>query len=327
MPELLSIPASLAKLQLATEFSEASRAGKPWRNSRPIQLSRGVREMPTQSSGFCGILSLLTKLPATQRNTFMTQEFSSIACEIRDSVAKITLNQPPLNILDIPMIEEISAALTRIQSNGGAKILALGHEGKAFSAGVSIKDHAPDKVAEMLEKFHGMFRLLDSLSVPTLALVDGMALGGGCELAVYCDIVIASDRAIFGQPEIKVGVFPPVAAVLFPQLIGRNRTLELLLTGETIDAAEAKAMGLVNKVFPAQNFHEQAGEFIKTLVSLSGPVLKLTKRAVDIGLRGTMGERIKDAERIYLNELMRTEDAREGLDSFLEKRKPNWKEK
>jgi cyclohexa-1,5-dienecarbonyl-CoA hydratase len=257
----------------------------------------------------------------------MTREYSRIACEIRDSVARITLKQPPLNIIDIPMIEEICQALSRIQSDGGAKILALGHEGKAFSAGVSIKDHAPDKVAELLEKFHGMFRLLDSLSVPTLALVDGMALGGGCEFAVYCDMAIASDRATFGQPEIKVGVFPPVAAVLFPRLIGRNRTLELLLTGETIDAAEAKAMGLVNKVFPAESFHEKAEEFMRKLTSLSGPVLQLTKRAVDLGLHGSVSERIQEVEKLYLGELMQTEDAREGLASFLEKRKPVWKEK
>ena len=257
----------------------------------------------------------------------MTQQFSTIAWELCDSVAKITLKQPPLNIIDIPMIEEISGALASIGSDGSVKVLTMGHEGKAFSAGVSIKDHSPDRVNEMLEKFHGMFRLLNSLPMPSVALVDGMALGGGCELAVYCDMVIASDRANFGQPEIKVGVFPPVAAALYPRLIGRNRALELLLTGETVDATEAKAIGLINKVFPAHSFHEKAEEFIKKLTSLSGPVLKLTKRAIDLGLHGNMGERIQDVERLYLDELMRTEDAREGLNSFLEKRKPNWKER
>lgn len=257
----------------------------------------------------------------------MTPKYSTISCEIRDSVARLTLKQPPLNIIDIPMIEEISGALNLIGSDGSVKVLAMGHEGKAFSAGVSIKDHSPDKVEKMLGKFHGMFRLLDSLPMPSVALVDGMALGGGCELAVYCDMVIASDRATFGQPEIKVGVFPPVAAALFPRLIGRNRALELLLTGETVDATEAKAMGLINKVFPAQSFHERAEEFIKKLTSLSGPVLKLTKRAVDLGLQGNIGKSIQDVERLYLDELMRTEDAREGLNSFLEKRKPIWKDK
>jgi cyclohexa-1,5-dienecarbonyl-CoA hydratase len=252
-------------------------------------------------------------------------EFSSIVCEIRENVARITLNQPPLNIIDIPMILEMHSALARVQSASEAKVLLIDHQGKAFSTGVSIQDHTPDKVGEMIEKFHGIFRLLNSLAVPTLALVNGMALGGGCELAVFCDMVIASDRATFGQPEIKVGVFPPVAAVLFPHLIGRNRTLELLLTGDVIEAAEAKAIGLINKVFPAQSFREKADEFISKLTLLSGPVLKLTKRAVDRSLFTSVNEGIAVAEQIYLSELMKTEDAREGLDAFLQKRKPIWK--
>lgn len=256
----------------------------------------------------------------------MAPEYSSIVCEIRDSVARITLNQPPLNIIDIPMIGEMHSALTRIHSSN-VKVLVIDHQGKAFSAGVSIKDHAPDKVGEMLEKFHGMFRLLDSLAVPSLALVDGMALGGGCELAIFCDIVIASDRATFGQPEIKVGVFPPVAAVLFPRLIGRNRALELLLTGDVIEAAEAKGIGLINRVVPAQGFREKTDEFISQITSLSGPVLKLTKRAVDCGLDASVDGGIRAVEQLYLGDLMKTEDAREGLNAFLEKRKPIWKNK
>jgi cyclohexa-1,5-dienecarbonyl-CoA hydratase len=179
----------------------------------------------------------------------------------------------------------------------------------------------------MIEKFHGMFRLLHSLALPTLALVDGMALGGGCELATFCDMVIASERATFGQPEIKVGVFPPVAAVVFPHLVGRNRALELLLTGEVVDAAEAKAMGLINKVFPTQEFHQKADEFIGRLTSLSAPVLKLTKRAVDRGLYANISEAITSVEELYLGELMQTEDAHEGLNAYLEKRKPIWKNK
>ncbi len=255
----------------------------------------------------------------------MSAEYSSIVYEIRESVARITLNQPPLNIIDIPMIGEMHSALARVQAVGDLKVLVIDHRGKAFSAGVSIQDHTPDKVGEMIEKFHGVFRLLKSIAVPSVALVDGMALGGGCELAVFCDMVIASERATFGQPEIKVGVFPPVAAVLFPHLIGRNRTLELLLTGDVIEAAEAKAMGLINKVIPVQSFPEKTDEFISKLTSLSGPVLKLTKRAVDRGLIVSVDEGIRAVEQLYLSELMKTEDAREGLSAFLEKRKPIWK--
>jgi cyclohexa-1,5-dienecarbonyl-CoA hydratase len=257
----------------------------------------------------------------------MPIEYSSIVCEIRDCVARITLDQPPLNILDIPMMREMHRALERIKPARDVKFLVLDHRGRAFSAGVSVKDHSPEKVEEMLEEFHGIFRLLNSLELPSLALVDGMALGGGCELAVFCDMVIASDRATFGQPEIKLGVFPPVAAVLFPRLTGRNRALELLLTGDVIDAAEAKAIGLINKVFPAQNFQEKSNEFIRKLTSLSGTVLGLTKRAVDRGLYASVIEGISDLEQLYLKDLMKTEDAREGLNAFLEKRSPTWKNK
>ena len=257
----------------------------------------------------------------------MPGENRSIICATESGVARITLNQPPLNIIDIPMLAEMHSALTRIHSENEAKVLVIDHQGKAFSAGVSIRDHTPDKVSEMIEKFHGMFRLLNSLALPTLALVDGMALGGGCELATFCDMVIASERATFGQPEIKVGVFPPVAAVVFPHLVGRNRALELLLTGDVIDAAEANAIGLINKVFPTQEFHQKADEFIGKLTSLSAPVLKLTKRAVDRALYSNMSEAITSVEELYLGELMQTEDAREGLNAYLEKRKPTWKNK
>jgi cyclohexa-1,5-dienecarbonyl-CoA hydratase len=229
--------------------------------------------------------------------------------------------------MDIPMLGEIHRALARIHSENEVKVLVIDHQGKAFSAGVSIRDHTPDKVSDMIEKFHGMFRLLHSLALPTLALVDGMALGGGCELATFCDMVIASERATFGQPEIKVGVFPPVAAVVFPHLVGRNRALELLLTGEVVDAAEAKALGLINKVFSTQEFHQKADEFIGKLTSLSAPVLKLTKRAVDRGLYANISEAITSVEELYLGELMQTEDAHEGLNAYLEKRKPIWKNK
>ena len=255
----------------------------------------------------------------------MPDEYRSILCAIESGVGRITLNLPPLNIIDIPMLGEIRSAITRIQLEKDVKVLVIDHQGKAFSAGVSIRDHTPDKVSEMIEKFHGLFRLLHSLALPTLALVDGMALGGGCELATFCDMVIASDRATFGQPEIKVGVFPPVAAVVFPHMIGRNRALELLLTGDVVDAAEAKALGLINKVFPTQEFRQRADEFIGKLTWLSAPVLKLTKRAVDRALDSSLREGLASVEELYLGELMQTEDAREGLNAYLEKRQPVWK--
>jgi cyclohexa-1,5-dienecarbonyl-CoA hydratase len=255
----------------------------------------------------------------------MSTNECSIVWERRDAVARITLNRPPLNILNMAMMGELRQVLAQVRSEDDLKVLVIGHRGKAFSAGVAIEEHTREKVREMLEKFHGVFRLLDSLALPSLALVDGMALGGGCELALFCDMVVASDRATFGQPEIKVGVFPPVAAVLMPHLIGRNRTLEMLLTGTVIGAEEAKAIGLINRVFPAGSFLENAEEFIGKLTSLSRPVLRLTKRAITQSLYARVPDGIASAEQLYLDELMRTEDAGEGLNAFLEKRQPSWK--
>jgi cyclohexa-1,5-dienecarbonyl-CoA hydratase len=261
----------------------------------------------------------------TARIDVMPDQYRTIVCAVDKGVARISLNLPPLNIIDIPMLGEIQSAIKYVQSEKEAKVLVFDHQGKAFSAGVSIRDHTPDNVSEMIEKFHGVFRLLHSFALPTVALVDGMALGGGCELAIACDMVIASDHATFGQPEIKVGVFPPVAAVVFPRLVGRNRALELLLTGDVIGAAEAKALGLINKVFSTEEFRQKANEFIDKLTSMSAPVLKLTKQAVDRALDTDLREGLDFAEELYLNELMKIEDAREGLNAYLEKRKPLWK--
>jgi len=161
---------------------------------------------------------------------------------------------------------------------------------------------------------------------PTVALVNGAALGGGCEVATFCDIVIASEKSKFGQPEIKVGVLPPVAAAIFPKLIWSKKAFELILTGDIISANEAKDLGLVNQILPVENFEAEAEKFItEKLANNSAIVLQLTKRAFMEGATQNYGEAIKKIEDIYLNELMKTNDANEGLAAFLEKRQPVWK--
>ena len=144
----------------------------------------------------------------------MPTEFANVAYDAQSGVARLTLNRPPLNILTIAMMKEINSALETLASKDGAKLLVIDHEGRLFSAGVDIKDHTADKVEEMIEVFHRMFRLLNAVEPPTLAVVKGAALGAGCELATFCDMVVASEQATFGQPEIKAGVFPPIAAAV-----------------------------------------------------------------------------------------------------------------
>src|SRR3954467_2325676 len=167
---------------------------------------------------------------------------------------RITLADPPLNILDIAMLEELREAISRVAKDRHALIIDAQGD-KAFSAGASVQDHLGDRVATMLARFHDCFRMLAKLDIVTIALVRGAALGGGCELALACDFVLASDRAKFGQPEIALGVFPPVAAYQLSRQTFPRRGLELLLTGDPVDAATAERLGLVNAVFPLGDFN------------------------------------------------------------------------
>ncbi len=242
-----------------------------------------------------------------------------------NGVGTLVLNRPPLNVMNIAMMEEISAALEVLKESPTTRVLVIRAEGKAFSAGVDIADHTADRVDGMMKEFHRMFEVLLAFRVPSVAVVDGAALGGGCELAISCDMVIASERAKFGQPEIKVGVFPPVAAALFPRLVGRNRSLDLLMSGDTITAADAERIGLINRTFPVDGFDQHVHAFLSRFTVQSRVVLEWTKKAVDGGLRRSCMEAIGLAEDLYMNHLMKTEDASEGLQAFMERRQPQWK--
>jgi cyclohexa-1,5-dienecarbonyl-CoA hydratase len=257
----------------------------------------------------------------------MGSEFENILFEQKGAVARITLDHPPVNIMDIPTMREINASLERLKGENQTKVLVFAARGKAFCAGVDVKDHTADKVEEMVEVFHRIFRQMWSLEIPTIAAVNGAALGGGCELVTFCDMVIASEKATFGQPEIQVGVYPPVAVVTFPRLMPHMKALELLLTGSVIDAREAERLGMVNKVVPAEAFEEEVSRFVDKLATLSGVVLRLTKRATLQGLTLGFEEALALSEELYLGQLMKTEDAAEGLQAFMEKRKPVWKDR
>ncbi|MCI2429787.1 enoyl-CoA hydratase/isomerase family protein [Candidatus Acetothermia bacterium] len=244
------------------------------------------------------------------------------------ALARVILHRPPLNVLGIADLRELSQALERLREDP-AKIVVLAAEGKVFSAGVDIKDHTAEKVREMIAAVHEVFAQLWALPQPTVCVVQGAALGGGMELATACDFVIASENAQFGQPEIKVGVFPPIACLLLPRLLPWPKAMELILTGEAISAQEAQRLGLVNRVASAEQLDPEAKAFIEKLTSLSGPVLKLSKRATLCGFkeRWEWEEALAEIERLYLDELMNLEDAQEGLQAFLEKRKPQWRER
>ena len=256
-------------------------------------------------------------------------EFQHILFEKRDGVARLVLNKPPLNVLDIAMMREINTALETLSEDPAVKVLVFeAAEGsKAFSAGVDVSEHTADMVEEMIKVFHRIFRLLDGLDVPSVAVVGGAALGGGCELALFCDMIFASEKASFGQPEIQVGVLAPVAAVALPGIIGPKKAMELLLTGDRIRAVEAERLGLVNKVLPPDELGAAADDLVRKLTKLSAAVLRLNKRALRSGSAGRFEEGLMAVEELYLGPLMDTEDAHEGLAAFMEKRPPVWKDK
>jgi len=258
----------------------------------------------------------------------MSLTFKNILFESADGVARISINRPPLNILNVETLLELTSALEMVQKDASIAVVVITGVGdRAFSAGVDIKDHLPEKVSSTLSVFNKVFLTLDSLDKPSIAVVNGFALGGGCELATACDLVIASENAQFGQPEIKVGAIPPVAVALLPKLIGRKKTFELLMTGDVITAAEARQIGLVNKVVPSEKLEEATRELVAKLKESSPVVLKLTRLALRQSLDSDFKNGLEKVTDVYLSLLMHTEDAVEGLKAFLEKRKPQWKGK
>jgi len=230
---------------------------------------------------------------------------------------RITLNDPPLNIMDIAMLEELRDALGRVKSDRHA--LIVNANGKAFSAGASVQDHIGDRVVTMLQRFHECFRILAKLDIVTVALVNGAALGGGCELALACDFILASDRSKFGQPEINLGVFPPVAAYQLSRQMNPRKGLELLLTGDPVEPS-----AVANAVFAAAEFDQRAEEWLQKIYKQSASSLRHAKRAFRLAQSADFDERLARVERLYLEELMKTHDANEGLAAFIEKRKPAW---
>lgn len=236
--------------------------------------------------------------------------------------ATITINRPPLNILDIPTIARLGEIVTELDEDLQLVVIR-GAGDRAFSAGVAVQDHTPELVGPMLRSLHGAIRKLRDLSAVTVAAVHGHCLGGGMELALACDLVIATEDARFGQPEIELGCYPPVAAALYPSLIGTGRTLDLLLTGRTLTCEEAERMGLIAR--RVASLDEGVARLSAEILSKSAAVVRLTKKAVRAGRDSGFSEALDESERLYLDELCPTADMAEGIAAFLEKRRPVWK--
>jgi len=253
----------------------------------------------------------------------MTKDNSTVQTRIEGRAAWITLDRPPLNVLDISMMHELNAALHSVLPQCDF-VVFQGNGPKAFSAGAEVGDHTPERVHEMLTAFHGVFRRLDRADCLTIAAVHGHCLGGGMELATFCDFVLADESAKFGQPEIKLACFPPIAMITLPPLCGLRVAMDLILTGRTISAEESRRLGIVSRIEKNGEVLQGARKLIQELEGLSPDVLRLTRRTLWKLHANEFERQLDEIEHIYFDQLMRTEDACEGVRAFVEKRAPVW---
>jgi cyclohexa-1,5-dienecarbonyl-CoA hydratase len=249
-----------------------------------------------------------------------------VALSIDGRAARIVIDRPPLGILTMPMLQGMTSACERLARTSEVAVVTITSTGtRAFCAGVDVAAHAPDRARPMLEAFEQLAERMLSLNQVLIASVQGAALGGGWEVALLCDLVVAAEDARFGLPEITLAAFPPVAAALLPRLVGDARALALVLTGTAITAAEADRLGLVTRVVPGGELDRATRELESTVLAHSGAAVGLAKRAVVTAGRDSVRRALRDATRLYTSELVSTADAAEGIAAFLGKRAPVWK--
>jgi cyclohexa-1,5-dienecarbonyl-CoA hydratase len=253
------------------------------------------------------------------------RRFSRIALELRPPAARICLQNPPLNVIDSLMLEELASALAEIDGRDDLSILVFSGAGKAFSVGVDVGDHTPEKITGMLSSFHGVVRNIVNTRKVTIAAVHGHCLGGGAELAMVCDMAYTAEDATWAFPEIKLACYPPVAVTALAALVGQKHAADLILTGRGITGREAAEIGLASRAVPNEAVESAVQECMQQLLSLSPAALAVTKKALYAWDSMHFDKGLARAEKIYLDELMKTEDVHEGINAFLEKRQPAWK--
>ncbi|HXW56088.1 MAG TPA: enoyl-CoA hydratase/isomerase family protein [Candidatus Cybelea sp.] len=252
-------------------------------------------------------------------------EFQHVRYQIHGEVARLTLDRPEHNLLNERVLAEIAAGINTIGQQRDVKLIVLDSATKSFSGGIELGEYTQRRVFQLLDAFHNAFSAMLDTSKPLLVIVNGPAFGGGAELAAFGDLVVATPRARFAQPEITLGVFPPLAAAILPYMLGPKLALELVLTGETVSAERARELGLVNWVVPEKELESKVTELIAKITAHSGPVLTMAKKAVLGSLGMPLRDGVRNSLKVFLNELGELEDSQEGLRALVEQRSPKWK--
>ena len=253
------------------------------------------------------------------------EEFKFVKLRCDGGVARMTLNRPEHNLLNEAMLREMADGIDYAGERGDIKLIVLDSACKVFCGGIDVGEYTSQRVFQMLDAFHATFAGMLELGKPVICVVNGPAIGGGAELAAFGDLVVATPKARFAQPEISIGVFPPLASTILPFLVGPKTALELVLTGEPVTAERALELGMVNRLVPEAQLEKTVADLVNRINSHSGPVLTMAKKAILGGIGMSLRDGLKHSMNIFLNELYRLEDSQEGLRALVEKRKPNWK--
>ena len=248
-----------------------------------------------------------------------------IVCKEKEGMYQVFLNRPPLNAFNVEMVEEINRALSDLLYRTDLKVVVFLSSGKNFCGGVDPEDFTEDRSYQLIESMGRLFEQLQTLNTPVLSVIQGAALGPGFELVIFSDLAIAAESSQFGLPDLKLGLFPAFAANMLQRCIPPKRAAHLILTGENINAKDAERYGLINAVVPDDKLAEQAGLIVHKLLQYSAPVLQMAKKAMTQTSGKPLEDGIRAIEEIFLNELLSLDDAKEGIQAFVEKRKPEWK--
>jgi enoyl-CoA hydratase len=253
-------------------------------------------------------------------------DFETIRLERKGRVAVVTLNRPDaLNALNFALMQETVSAVAELDRDPQIGAIVITGSDKAFAAGADIKEMAPKSYMDVyLDDWFGTWDRLAQVRTPLIAAVSGYALGGGCELAMTCDVLIAAETAKFGQPEIKLGVIPGIGgSQRLTRAVGKAKAMDLCLTGRTMGAEEAERVGLVSRLVPAAQLRETAMEVAETIASMSLPIAMMAKEAVNRAFETTLHEGVRFERRLF-HSTFATRDQKEGMASFIEKRAPKF---